>query len=342
MELNMYNFATSNLVEKPKEDKEINLFESMTKKFKPDKSRLQEFNLFGEYKEKLKAHPPKQPEYVDLNYADDISVSVEALRQVLANIDNMPEQEIYNLIVGNYKFILKEIFSGNNHGFIGIWTNTKTLTIVNQAFYNINLTYEERIYCNKIVYDYITMSASNTDDYVKHLLLLFSKIVNRDIIPRLNALGIDEELCVRMAMARFSSMKEIINTRRLNLEIINQPSELMTEQMIVNIYCVLYNKLLPLFEGIIFDVWNVSDLNGNEDMLEIYATINLALLDIINELESNKIRLLLESYLDEKRLIYPDSQVRFNIRSFSPTDYPRLYDIISKIDMERGTVVSYQ
>ena len=214
-----------------------------------------------------------------------------------------------------------------------MFTNVRFVNIFNQVLSSTNITSNQRIYINKLAYDYWVNPDQKKDELVKDSLLNLSRTANRDIIPRLLGLGLPEKLCALLAMARFSSLKEIINVKRLNVLICNQSVEVFTEGMIVSVYCVLFDRITPLFDGIMFDAWE--PIEGME-IPELYSTINLAILDIMEQLPQDMIRSVLIDYADQKHLLYPDNRVRFNIKAISVEDYPRLCGVIDYLEKEEN------
>jgi hypothetical protein len=178
------------------------------------------------------------------------------------------------------------------------------------------------IYCNRLAYDYFT-ARGDKDNYIRALLVSLVKVVNRAITPSLIGLGLNEDLAAYLVNARYSSQKEDIQVKRLNLVIMNQDPDIMTEQMIVDIYGKLFDRITPLFSGIMYDFWP-NELFINEEMEDVYATINIAILEIVNNLPEDIMYQLLKKFYESHQLINLDKKLRFNIYSFSKEDYPRL------------------
>jgi anaerobic ribonucleoside-triphosphate reductase len=118
-------------------------------------------------------------------------------------------------------------------------------------------------------------------------------------------------------------LKENIQVKRLNLIIMNQPSEVMTVQTIVDIYGKLFDRITPLFDGIMYDHWS-SEQFMNPEMEEVYATINVAILEIVNNLPEDIMYHLLRNFHETYQMLNTNKKVRFNIYSFCKEDYPRL------------------
>lgn len=277
-----------------------------------------------------------------MNYNTNIATNIDAFMEKFSLIDSISDQDLFNMLSKYYSVLLENIFVENNKKLAtGLFTNKRFIQIMTQVLYNVQLTYDQRIYCNKLVYDYIYPFNEKKDPLTRTLLINLSKVVNRDIIPGLQGLSLSEELAATLALVRYSSLKEIINVKRLNVIIINQPSTLMTEQMIVNIYEQLFDHITPLFEGIMLDSWKPDDLYEDSvpDKYEVYSTINLAILDIVNELPSNIMRQLFITFSQDVSALYTDKSIRFNIKAISQDDYPRILGMIDYLEKEENWYV---
>ena len=248
------------------------------------------------------------------------------IKSKLSNIDSLTNADIYNIFGTYLNDILDCIFKDKDQQLIELFTNARFITIATQAMYNITPTITQRRRLNKLAYDYLILKNDNKSKEISALMINFSKVVNKDITPRLCGYGLSEDVATMIALARYSSEREITNTKRLNRVIMQQPMKIMTEQMIVDIYCALYTSALDLFEGVMYDIASYQTLNENEK--EIYGTITLALLDIINELPMSLIKEVLRCFTNNQQMLHPDSRLRFNIESFCPEDYPRLDECI--------------
>lgn len=287
--------------------------------------------MFERFYEKLDTQGRPNSD-ASLNLASNVALNPELLGQKLAAIDTMSDKELYELVQRYYSLIFDKIFSGKDEEFIKLFTNTRFITAATQAFYQIELSYTYRIKANKMVYDYLKLPEKKRDSYTQSLLIGLSKTINRDKIPLLCGLKIPEDVASLLALARYSSDKETLNVRRLNWIMIHQPAALLTEQMVVDIYLTLFDHITPLFEGIMLDVIPGNELN--ENAAEVYGTITLAMFDIINELPSGDIEILLDTFATDKQMMYADNSVRVNLESCSPDDYPRLLWVIDKMKRE--------
>ena len=270
---------------------------------------------------------------VKMDYTTNVTSNPIILAQELANIDLIDNDKLASSIAKGWYIILDKNFVDANKQIVAnAFTNEKFVTYFSRVMNQVELNYQQRIMCNKLVYDYLTLKASK-DLCVESLLYNMGMIVNKDIIPGLMGIGLDSNIASKIAIARYSTAKETLAVKRVNVIIVNSPIEMMTEQMIVNIYEKLYDHLLPLFEGIMFDKWDEDCFIEAEDCEEIYARINLALLDILNEMPEDMIYNIIAQYTSNKEISYLNTPVRFNIHSIS-SDYSR---VIQAIDLYEGT-----
>ena len=276
--------------------------------------------LFDEVVKKLPLEVNPKNVYLSM---DD--TNIDSIKKRLFKLDELSDEELYHLISNTYSYILDEIFISKNMDLIKfLYTNPRFLMTFNNVMSRpeVKLSYLQMVYCNKLAYDYFT-AKGDKDDYIKALLINLIKTVNRSVTPGLVGLGLGEELASYLTNARFSSLKEQIQVKRLNLVIMNQSTDVMNLQMIINVYGKLFDRITPLFDGIMYDYWPV-DQFASKEMEDVYATINVAILEIVNNLPEDIMYHLLKNFYESHQLINLNKKVRFNIYSFCKDDYPRL------------------
>lgn len=276
--------------------------------------------MFEEVTKQLPFEISPQTVYLSMN-----DTNIDYLKDRLFQLDKLSDEEVYHLICKTYPYILDEMFIAKNMELIRfLYTNSRFIMTLGNVLSRpeTKLNYLQTVYCNKLAYDYFTANVEK-DGYIRDLLVNLIKVVNRSVTPGLIGLGLSEELACYLTNTRYSSLKENIQVRRLNTFIMNQPSQLMTVQMIIDIYGKLFDRITPLFVGIMYDYWS-DDQFVNQEMVDIYATINIALLEIVNNLPENIMYHLLKNFYDTHHLMNPDKRLRFNIYSFCKDDYPRL------------------
>lgn len=283
--------------------------------------------MYESFVKDLAAH---QKVEVKLDLSQNMILNPQLLWNKLSDIENIEDSELYKILSNYLERILDEIFTNKNMKFISLFTTPKFISVLTQVLYNITLTDSQRKKLNKMAYDYL-IKKTDKDEYVSSLLSVMAKVVNRDIIPVLCGLGIPESVAAMLAMARYSNEKELINVRRLNRILMQQPPENISEQLIIDIYCKLFDHMLALFEGVMLDVVSPQVMSSGE--AEIYGLITLATLDIFEALPMETLKYGLTLFEQDKRMIYPDYHVRINLESCSPQDYPRLLAAIDALKL---------
>lgn len=296
--------------------------------------------MYENYVAEIKKEPPKEAPSLLMNYNADALTNPAVIVSALECIEYTDVAYLYEILSRGYATILSSSFISENKVTVAnAFMNSKFVTAFSQVLQNVKVpfTIGQKICCNKLIYDYLTLPKEK-DKHIEGLLYNLGLSINRETIPGLLGLGLDQTIVSQLVIARFSTSKEILAVKRINVIIVNSPLEIMTEQMIVNIYEKLFDHAMPLFEGIMFDCWDDELFKDEPEQEEIYGLINLALLDIINEMTSDKIAQILTQYVKLKEMQYNTTQIRFNIHAIS-SDYQRIIDVIDGLEKFEGVVI---
>lgn len=274
---------------------------------------------------------------IGLDYSSMIQMTPETLYTSMQNTFKlMNDKDAFNLVKNNYKIILSDIFDKKERketsNFIKYFTDSRFLSIMTQVMYTETPDEKSKRRLNKMCFDYIVLQSKNKDQYIVDLISALSRTINRDIIPVLCTIPLSESMAATIALSRYSSEKENINIKRLNKVLMNQPLETLNEEKIVNIYLKLFDHVLPLFTGVMLDVQ--SPQNMSSDAEEIYGMITLAMLDIMNELPIGDIKKGLNLFNEDRKILYPDSPLRMNLKCCSETDFPRFVRALDELELE--------
>lgn len=284
---------------------------------------------------------PNQQNGVALDFSSNVMMSDEMLIQSLSNINTLTDRDAYSIIKEYYENVLNIIFDSPDKNLktkaINIFTIPKFIIAMTQVMYTINPNHQVRRRLNKMCYDYLVISEHDSNDYIGGLLMSLAKTINRDKIPLLCAIPLPEDLSSMIALSRYSSEKEVVNVKRLNRVLMNQPVDSISEQQIVNIYLTLFDHVLPLFTGVMLDVESPSNMNQNA--MEVYGVITLSILDIMNELPTADIKKGLTLFDEDRRIQYSDKPIRINLESITESDYPRILTAIDQLKSE-GIIIS--
>lgn len=301
-----------------------------------------EINVFNDYAEKLKKQPVKQDQPKEVNMVN-IETNDDLLFNKLSNYRSLSETELRTLLGNNFNYILEQIFDnseGNKYrGYVHIFADPRVIHIMNEIVYSVPMLPERiKIFCNKLVYDYSKYATSIDNSTEKEAVLsamrTFASLVNRDLIPRLKEFDVEEKDAELLVMMSRSSLDPLVNVKRVNRIIIGLPQKILNESLITAIYYTLFRSASNILEGVMLDVQVVSELPEGKQIG--YALINLAVLKILNNLSDADMEKTLFIYSQDKQFRFPDRPVRFNMRSFSPNDYPRLDYIIQMCDRKNG------
>ena len=279
---------------------------------------------------------------IELDFTtQNVVLTPDSLQAKFSLIDTMSDREIYELVKEYYETILTTIFESNDklirRSFIDLFTNAKFILALTQAMYTVTPNDITKKRLNKMCYDYLVISEHDSNDYIGGLLMSLAKTINRDKIPLLCAIPLPEDLSSMIALSRYSSEKEVVNVKRLNRVLVNQPVDSISEQQIVNIYLTLFDHVLPLFTGVMLDVESPSNMNQNA--MEVYGVITLSILDIMNELPTADIKKGLTLFDEDRRIQYSDKPIRINLESITESDYPRILTAIDQLKSE-GIIIS--
>ena len=274
---------------------------------------------------------------IGLDYSSMIQMTPETLYTSMQNTFKlMNDKDAFNLVKNNYKIMLSDIFDKKERketsNFIKYFTDSRFLSIMTQVMYTETPDEKSKRRLNKMCFDYIVLQSKNKDQYIVDLISALSRTINRDIIPILCTIPLSESMAATIALSRYSSEKENINIKRLNKVLMNQPLGTLDEEKIVNIYLKLFDHVLPLFTGVMLDVQ--SPQNMSSDAEEIYGMITLAMLDIMNELPIGDIKKGLKLFNEDRKILYPDSPLRMNLKCCSETDFSRFVRALDELELE--------
>lgn len=284
--------------------------------------------LQGFYESASRQHPvQKNMVNVDFN-----SMNKCAFKSSLATIGTLDEHSLAVLIKNNIDEITEDILT-NRVPYANLFRDMRFISAFIRAISSIPVEYELKIACNKLAYDYFT--SDNPDIEIKKQYLNISRVINRIEISKLVSIGLDENTACNLALSRYSSANEKTNVKRLNFSMYHRDANIMNEQMIIWIYEKMFNRISDLFYATMFEVYSPQEQDDfersfGESFLEVYGTVGLSVLTILNNMTSENIRKVLLGYSEEwKSKNQPP--VRFSLRSLSG-DYSRITRVVEYLD----------
>lgn len=277
------------------------------------------------------AERSKAVELVRLAPIESPSFNRTNLYSYIDNIENMGSGELRKFIDTYFNDILNGIFY-NQNGTVSINKYVKCFTNINflDAFIDVVATrkyFDDIIivYINNICYDFMTSDISN-DESIKMRILRIANIVNAPKIPLLLNLGLSEKLSSLLLIARRSTITTNVYVRRVNFVIATQSPELMSDKMISDIFCILYDvvrdwqRVFPCIMLDVVDQYNDNDPSTywiTEDVEMVDSNISLAALTILNNQTIQTIMDTLYEYSTGYQISNSGRPVRFSMRSLS-------------------------
>jgi len=286
--------------------------------------------VLRQVKEEAKHVKEEQKTKINLRTNPALNVSY-AKNMIIYHIEELDDNELHDLLRQSYKLLLQDIFEKDETSYLDVMISERLLTQFIRVINSVNIDNLETMYCNKLAYDYLTRSSKT--DGIRKLMLSMSKAVNKTMISQLHSIGLSDEISSYLALSRSSSLKEFVNVRRVNHILLNYSVDMMTPQMIINIFEKLFDVFSDLFCATMFDVYEREVLhNISSDASEIYSNINLALVTMLEGQESQVIRKVFLSYIGNYS-VKDFTEVRFPIRSLAVADFKRILQVVD--DLER-------
>ena len=246
--------------------------------------------------------------------------------------NTLNDKQLRDMIKDSYKtFLDKEYIDDRRYRqeVIDAFCNTRFLEALVDVMRNeySNLTYDEKVCCNKITWDYKCQKEQN--DEIRSLLTSLSDVINRDLVILLSTI-VSYDTATLIALARYSSFDIKKDINRVNFILVKFTTTISV-QNIIDIYSYLYksDSFSRVFGTIMFDS-NTSNLNSEE--LERYGRISIAVLTILEKGMSSKgISIVLRNYANSCAF-YPNMKKRFSMWGNSKSDYPRVYAVLQSLE----------
>ena len=295
-------------------------------------------NYFNEAKQDYEKQK-NQPKF-HINIQEDPLFNKSVLVKNIKNVDSMSNDELYNFIKLNFNNILHSVFyEEDNIDYINQFQNIKFLDVFIRVLSEQVIYDDLRIKCNTICYEYISMKEK--DITVGNKLMEMSDIVNAAYLPAVIGLGIPKNIAQVLVVSRFSNVNLNVVIKRLDFIIITQSRELMTYRMIKDLLLVLFrNPAIDFVRIFPYFMYDVLPSQGTypwitESAEEINSLLELAMLEIINDLDYNSIRNIILNYAEGDSIIGQYKPKRFSIDKLSD-DYHRINDVIYNLKYNEG------
>lgn len=269
-----------------------------------------------------------------VNIANNVRLSVDAIRNL--DIDNISDNDLYQMCLQNCSKILSNIAAYPDI-MRRLLLNDKFIINLSQALYSLELTEDEKIQLCNTIY---VMKLKSTEISSGTLILLSNmvKIINKSVIPKIIDIGFSENLAGEILLARYSSANAMKQIRRINRVFLNTGEEISVSA-IAKVYESLgyLSHFTDLFEGIMYDKMDTTSFT--QEQKETYGAINVALIEIMEQIPFNMCYTLLRNFIDTRGM-RSQYDIRFNLNSCNIEDYPRINTVIDTLNKEGRTVPS--
>lgn len=280
-------------------------------------------------KSMLQAPFPQYDEGVKFNIEGFIGTDFSSR---LSEVNHMQDKDVFDFINTNINSICISIMQSDELT-VSTLLNLRFFRIFSDVVSAIPLDYRIRLCVNMICYDYFIEGYD--DKEFKRMAVALVRTINRKEIEKLRAIGLDTDIATNLTLAKFASTDEYLNIRRLNFVICSKSPLIMSEQMIVWIYEIFFDKIGDLFCGTMLGYLVPDDIDGtdeNDEFLEILSIVHLSLLDIVNNLSTIDIYTLLRRYSIEWDYAgKPETYIR--LKSIS-ADYSRIQSVVDALYKE--------
>ena len=256
------------------------------------------------------------------------------LAKRLGNLDRLPDEFAYRLVKQEYKSFLSYIDRSEELMFLK--SNTRFLAFLIQVCMEEALSYEDRIYCNNMIYNMFPVN-----QYLSKLYTFLSTVVNNNMTHKIiNNCEFNQVSASYIAVARKSSFRQDENIIRLNSAIVCiglDPSNAISVEKITDLFLTIYNNtrdLTELFLIILKDnyVYRSDDDWITPEVIYISNCINRAILNIIESQPENIIEeMMLRAYnmINIEALDHTD--LRFSLKDIDRTIYPKIVSVLNNL-----------
>lgn len=245
------------------------------------------------------------------------------------------EVDLPKYVIDSTQKLLESAVVKRNPSAIQILVDGKFLTVLKDCISNSTLCFEEtdRNRMNRVCYDYNRMSDHNI--FIQNLLLSVVVLSNNKIAQVLMGYGLSLEQAGSIIAARYSTANDIrTNYKRIIRTIQSMPENLMDKSTILKILGKTCNKSVrDLFIACMLDKYTQFYSSEEEN---VYYTVSLAVLDIVESMTMDDIRTILNAYMQAQT--HSNKQPRFQLKSISLGDYPRINQQIDLMEMS-GTYI---
>lgn len=269
-----------------------------------------------------------------------VVVGPTILAESLSNMNTMTDEQIYEIIKSSYSEFLSSYI--NSPCLLYLRRDSRFLSILSQVLMEADLTLEERVYANAMLYKEL----SETDNpYMQRVYFTLGLIVNQTVVNKIMAIGIDRTLAIYLAIVRKSSFTTKDNITRLNFTIMCATPKKMTVQKITDLYCVLFNDVIEIKDLFFLMIKDIYIFTSNEewitsDILQVAHNMNNSMLSILESLSFSNLYSILYEYATMIVMEnLTEDEVRFSFNNnIDPVQFPNITAVKSAL-IDKGLFV---
>lgn len=276
-------------------------------------------------------------EYKELNLSKNILFNPNLAVNMLENIDDYSDKQIFDMIKESYETIFSERFVSQDPRRITLMINSRFISEAVKVFSLYpDISYSTLVYINKIIFDFNDRYTGEEYESQRNLFISLARAINKRKIQELVIIGLPEVIAVNLAYRRYSSNNESINIRRLLSFMASVEPGLMTAQMVVNIYERLFEEIGLLFQIIMTEPLRVTSFD------ETYENIGLAILAMVDNMPAIAIQRVLRGYslaIDSGALKYGQDKTYIRYYLSSLVGYDRIVNAVIYLKEYEGVRV---
>lgn len=235
--------------------------------------------------------------------------------------------EMCNFVVNNVTTLLSSAVDRKVRP-LQIITDKDFLVATDMSNVSLNREYTNRF--NRVYRAYVNNPSKNViyKSECAELLYKVALKLNKKMVNILSGLGLNESTALWIIVNRNSSTDERRNIRRMVRAMQHVEPNIMTEQMVVNIFSKTFNdQFCNLFVSVMTDRF---DSFESKEESYAYSTVSNAILDILNTMDEEEIKDILMEYGDELRKSGVTG--RFSLKSINSGDYPVICEKIEELE----------
>lgn len=250
-----------------------------------------------------------------------------SFREIKLRIPRYGYAEMCNFVANNITTILSSAVDRKAKP-LQIITDKEFLIAMDIANISLNREYTNRF--NRVYRAYVINPSKNVifNEESARLLYKIACKLNKKMVNILEGIGLPEGIATWIIVNRNSSTDERRNIRRMVRAMQHTDPDIMTEQMVVNIFAKTFNdQFCNLFISVMTDRF---DSFENREESYVYSTVSNAILDILNTMDEEEIKDILMEYEDELRKSGVTG--RFSLKSINSGDYQVICDKIKELE----------